>query len=961
MLKKIVASIIVIAMFISVSPALAVSDIAGHWANNAIQRWTEFGAVRGYDDGTFRPDNHITRAEFATLLNRVLGSTELSDVEFPDVDPNSWYALEIARAVAAGFMLGDAGGTMRPNDNVTREEAVVMLFRAFGIEFAQRNLLIFFDTPQISYWALNAVISFTNEDIIRGFPDGSFRPQNYITRAEVVVLIDRIESGLSLIDSPPKPVSPPSTLPPNIIGGWGGGGRHPGGFTPPPQPPEPPQPPVEDNFVFEIPEEIRISNQNQLYLIDIIELSDNAVVSSEFLEYSGDDMSIRIGGHIDEIGKQILLTTNWWWNVEPGMEFTLEFTAARGDETLTRQLTVIIDEPVFDWNDTVDVRVDVILPNVGEENPFISYTVWFREINTGRIFGGGWGRASLPVGEFEVIAGGVLRQMSNFSGITEIEESNYVEDYSIIFIPPPPPPAPRPFVMPEYDFDFIPSVRPRNVVITQEDADNFRETREPKELPSITLVPRAQRLFSISGTIIAPSGVTGTAYVTLRSRFSDFYTRQPLYTRMIEVPINGVNTQYRFDNVPIGVYDISVDFNRTDITYISTVLTQNRTNQNIALIASDRELGRAAGTVSIDRELDFDISVWVSISRGYDNICPESGFGSSWSVTYWSQSLTIPSGQMSVDFYTTRLPVGEYAILVSANNTLTGSISDTVNITSTTVQKDFEFTAGYRISGRVENWQRFILNQWSSAFGERIEVRLTKEDSNFAPRTVLIAPFPPSPVGFRQPNGIFSFPALESGTYTLSVVFHRRTAAGFQAVVFEEIEIIIDDNDVLGVNFNLADSVIPYEIQRIEFEGEELSQDPYNPTVLSYISTLRLVGNDFLAGRMEDFWYAINGGPPRVQFRVGFSLDAVAYYDFIGTPMQWGVDYDETFSIHLYIRDFSGRPRVTSPRYYIVIQYDASIMLDTPNETEEMILPETQLTIFQDNSNYGFPFAESDF
>jgi len=923
-------------MFISILPAMAISDINDHWANDAIQRWSDFGVVRGYDDGTFRPDNHITRAEFATIINRVLRSDATSDATFPDVAPNAWYASEIRQAHATGFMRGDADGTMRPNDNVTREEAAVMLGRAFNVAENSGNENPFADADEISGWASYLVDGMRAAGYITGFYDDTFRPRNYITRAETVVLIDRIALEFYLENNQhptalPPPIGGGSILPPNNNSG---GGNQGGGSSNPPFPGFPPvTPPPPDVLVFEIPREIRVSSQNHLYLIDIIQLSDNTIVTSEVLQYNDEDANahMHINGTIDEIGRQILLQT-WWDNIESGREFTIEFTATRRNQTLTRQMTVIIENDEWNWENMVQVYTPITLPDITGEYWF-DHTVWFRDINTGQIFGGGGGWTMLPVGEFEVIAGGAIINPNSFmsfdeiDGITGYEESFYDIDSlssgagSAPMPPPssPSPPPSRPFIIPEHNFDLIPSTTPQNVIITQEDVDNYHENWDyewvPKELPSITLVHRAQRTFSLLGTIIAPYGVTGTAYVTLRSRLHAAWG-EPLYTRTIEVPINGIHTQYSFGNVPIGVYDIIVDLNRTEIAQITTVLNQNRAGQNITLTASDRELGRVAGTITIDRTVDWDMSVWVNIFRGYSNFCPESGAGNSWSVSYWGDGFIIPAGQTSVDFLSSRLPTGEYYIQVSIANTLTDYIIDTVQITNYTVQKDFNFTVGQRITGHVANWQRFAEPWMSGNNQNRVIVRLV-HPYTLTSRSMMIAPFPRPPTGgglwpWPSPSGNFGFHGLESGTYEVSVVLERWGSGSFQTIVLTREEIIINDADISDVNFDLTDVNLSYEIYRIEFEGIELSQDPNNPTVLSFPNTMQIVGNTIFAHRLVSIYRYING------VHQGILGDRFPNDSTINFPTWWG--NDDPISFQLVVRDFDGTFLAESLTYYVVVE-----------------------------------------
>lgn len=122
--------------FAETGPA-SFADIAGHWAEKAINDWTTRELAGGYPDGTFRPDASITRAEFVALVNRAFGYTELatgqalgtaSSATFNDVAATDWYAGEIAQAAAAvGYIGGYPDGTVKPHNPVTRQEVSVML------------------------------------------------------------------------------------------------------------------------------------------------------------------------------------------------------------------------------------------------------------------------------------------------------------------------------------------------------------------------------------------------------------------------------------------------------------------------------------------------------------------------------------------------------------------------------------------------------------------------------------------------------------------------------------------------------------------------------------------------------------------------------------------------------------------------------------------------------------------
>lgn len=81
-------------------------DYEGHWAQQTIQNWLDSGLLKGFGDGSVKPDQTITRAEFMTLVNRSYGFSNLAAVSFSDVPGTSWAYNEVAKAVAAGYIQG---------------------------------------------------------------------------------------------------------------------------------------------------------------------------------------------------------------------------------------------------------------------------------------------------------------------------------------------------------------------------------------------------------------------------------------------------------------------------------------------------------------------------------------------------------------------------------------------------------------------------------------------------------------------------------------------------------------------------------------------------------------------------------------------------------------------------------------------------------------------------------------
>lgn len=194
--RRLLASVIAVCMILTMVPmsfaafGATYGDTSGHWAESAIDKWSETGVIQGYG-GYFRPDDNITRAEAATVLNNVLSYTETSSNTFSDVSSSDWYADAALKLNAAGVLNGNGDGTMAPNANMTREEAATAIARAFSVTSSQAAITQYGDYAQISDWASTYVGAMTGEGYIQG-DNGQFRPQDNITRAELITIIDNI-------------------------------------------------------------------------------------------------------------------------------------------------------------------------------------------------------------------------------------------------------------------------------------------------------------------------------------------------------------------------------------------------------------------------------------------------------------------------------------------------------------------------------------------------------------------------------------------------------------------------------------------------------------------------------------------------------------------------------------------------------------------------------------------------
>lgn len=172
------------------------SDLKDHWSQSDVLKLVSLGVVHGFEDGTYKPEGSVTRAQFAKLLVEAVGLTPGASqhLDFTDAVPD-WAAGYVATAVQAGLVTGYDDGTFRADDLITREAMAVMVARALGMQPSGKTNSSFIDSAEISDWARDAVALATREEVIRGFEDGTFRPQATTTRGEAATLVARLLSS----------------------------------------------------------------------------------------------------------------------------------------------------------------------------------------------------------------------------------------------------------------------------------------------------------------------------------------------------------------------------------------------------------------------------------------------------------------------------------------------------------------------------------------------------------------------------------------------------------------------------------------------------------------------------------------------------------------------------------------------------------------------------------------------
>lgn len=195
--QKYVSALLIIGMLFSMMGTTwaaenSSSDISGHWAETELKEWVSLGLLSGYKDGSYRPNHTISRGELMALINRSFGLKEKANISFTDLKETEWAYEQVAIAVKAGYVQGYDDGTIRTGNTVSREEAASMIAKLLGLNLKTViGLEQLSDTANIADWSKPAVSALLSEGIINGYPNGSYRPKGSITRAESVIVLSR--------------------------------------------------------------------------------------------------------------------------------------------------------------------------------------------------------------------------------------------------------------------------------------------------------------------------------------------------------------------------------------------------------------------------------------------------------------------------------------------------------------------------------------------------------------------------------------------------------------------------------------------------------------------------------------------------------------------------------------------------------------------------------------------------
>ncbi len=158
---------------------------------NTVEQTDDVQYIQGYPDGSFKPSKSLTRAEATVVLANILNIQPTEDnyeTKFSDVKPQQWFYNYVSALTEKGIINGYPDGTFRPNDKITRAEMVTLVVKALGLngEYASS----FSDIS--NSWAKDAIAIASAKGWINGYSDGTFRPNDSITRAETVVFLNNV-------------------------------------------------------------------------------------------------------------------------------------------------------------------------------------------------------------------------------------------------------------------------------------------------------------------------------------------------------------------------------------------------------------------------------------------------------------------------------------------------------------------------------------------------------------------------------------------------------------------------------------------------------------------------------------------------------------------------------------------------------------------------------------------------
>ena len=238
-MKRLISTFLALALLVcNISITYAKTDYEQSFAKEDIEYLISKDIIN--DSNNVYPERNITRAEFVKIINRAFSFGEKADENFPDISSDKWYYDEFLIAKKQGYITGNDQGFAEAEKNLSRAETAVILSRIIDMNGSDESK-VFADQNEIPEWASQSIGKLVFAKIINGYPDGTFRPFGFLTRAEAFVMtrksivFNEKNKDDDLTDTPSQsdPVTPPVPVVnvgssggqrPSSGGGGGGGG-----------------------------------------------------------------------------------------------------------------------------------------------------------------------------------------------------------------------------------------------------------------------------------------------------------------------------------------------------------------------------------------------------------------------------------------------------------------------------------------------------------------------------------------------------------------------------------------------------------------------------------------------------------------------------------------------------------------------------------------------------------------
>lgn len=181
-------------MLFSSGMALAYTDTSGHWAYKYIDYLSDKGIVEGYPDGTFNPQGLISREEAAQMLSNYAGTGGNNGAALPADAQGRWSTEAVRNLLVQGIIEGYPDGTFKPENKITRAEYATIVYKMLKNQGSLGSSKKSFSDIS-GHWASAEIQTLAGNGFIQGYPDGTFKPESQITRAESATLLAIIDNG----------------------------------------------------------------------------------------------------------------------------------------------------------------------------------------------------------------------------------------------------------------------------------------------------------------------------------------------------------------------------------------------------------------------------------------------------------------------------------------------------------------------------------------------------------------------------------------------------------------------------------------------------------------------------------------------------------------------------------------------------------------------------------------------